>query len=55
METEDHNVDSEDDPLGVFTVYMASSGDGGIKVNVKVCDEDISMQLGYWCSSVPCI
>lgn len=45
METEDHNVDSEDDPLGVFTIYMASSGDGGIKVNVKVCDENISMQL----------
>lgn len=31
--------------IGVYTVYMASSGDGGIKVNVKVSDKDISMQL----------
>lgn len=45
VDTEDQSVDGEDDPFGVFTVYMASSGDGGIKVNVKVGDEDISMQL----------
>lgn len=36
---------NENDTLGAFTVYTASSGDRGITINVKLDNEDISMQL----------
>lgn len=45
VETEDQTVDTDEDEFAVYTVYTASNDDRGITVNVKVDDEDISMQL----------